>query len=57
MTAAFLFKSALAHFLISTPGIYNWYIRNLKKASTTRAGWNAITEGIIDRLLSGWLKR
>jgi uncharacterized protein (DUF1810 family) len=31
MVAAFLFMSALAHFLISTPGIYNWYIRNLKK--------------------------
>jgi uncharacterized protein (DUF1810 family) len=29
--AAFLFMSALAHFLISTPGIYDWYIRNLRK--------------------------
>jgi uncharacterized protein (DUF1810 family) len=31
MVAAFLFMSALAHFLISTPGIYDWYIRNLRK--------------------------
>jgi hypothetical protein len=26
----FLFMCALAHFLISTPGIYQWYVRNLK---------------------------
>jgi uncharacterized protein (DUF1810 family) len=31
LVAAFLFMSALAHFLISTPGIYDWYVRNLKK--------------------------
>jgi hypothetical protein len=31
LIAVFLFMSALAHFLISTPGIYDWYIRNLKK--------------------------
>jgi hypothetical protein len=29
--AAFLFLSALAHFLISSPCIYSWYVRNLKK--------------------------
>ena len=26
----FLFMSALAHFLVSTPGIYEWYVRKLK---------------------------
>jgi hypothetical protein len=26
----FLFMSALAHFLVSVPGIYQWYVRNLK---------------------------
>ena len=31
LVAAFLFMSALAHFLISTPGVYEWYVRNLKK--------------------------
>lgn len=31
LVAAFLFMSALAHFLISAPGIYEWYIRNLNK--------------------------
>lgn len=31
LVAAFLFMSALAHLLISTPGIYGWYVRNLKK--------------------------
>lgn len=31
MVAAFLFLSALAHFLISAPGIYEWYSRNLQK--------------------------
>lgn len=29
--AAFLFLSALAHFTISLPGIYEWYVANLKK--------------------------
>lgn len=27
--AAFLFMSALAHFVIITPGVYEWYLRNL----------------------------
>lgn len=31
MVAAFLFLSALAHFLLTLPGIYEWYVRNLKK--------------------------
>jgi uncharacterized membrane protein len=38
--AAFLFMSALTRFLISTPGIYNWYIRNLKQ------GVNCARDGI-----------
>ncbi len=29
--AAFLFLSALAHFIISLPRIYEWYVANLKK--------------------------
>lgn len=31
LIAAFLFISALAHFCISSPGIYEWYKRNLGK--------------------------
>ena len=31
MVASFLFMSALAHFLISAPGIYDWYMTNLRK--------------------------
>lgn len=31
--AVFLLMSALAHFLIATPGIYGWYIRNLKRGA------------------------
>ena len=31
MVAAFLFLSAAAHFLISAPGIFGWYARNLVK--------------------------
>jgi hypothetical protein len=31
LIAAFLFMSALAHFLIASPGIYDWYARNLKR--------------------------
>jgi uncharacterized protein (DUF1810 family) len=29
--ALFLFMSALAHFLVSAPRIYEWYVRNLKR--------------------------
>ena len=36
--AAFLFLSALAHFLIVTPGIYEWYRRNLGR-SRNYARW------------------
>lgn len=31
LVAGFLFLSSLAHFLIASPGIYNWYARNLEK--------------------------
>lgn len=31
MVSLFLFMSALAHFAISTPGGYRWYVRNLKQ--------------------------
>ena len=31
LVAAFLFLSAIAHFLIASPGIYEWYSRNLTK--------------------------
>jgi hypothetical protein len=33
MVAAFLFMSALAHFLLTLPGIYQWYVKNLKKGA------------------------
>lgn len=33
MVAAFLFMSALAHFLLTMPRIYEWYVRNLKKGA------------------------
>ncbi|NNC74980.1 MAG: heliorhodopsin HeR [Acidimicrobiia bacterium] len=29
--AAFLFLSAIAHFVIVSPGVYDWYLRNLSK--------------------------
>jgi hypothetical protein len=31
LVALFLFLSSIAHFAISIPGIYEWYVRNLKK--------------------------
>lgn len=31
--ALFLFISATAHFLISMPGVYEWYVKNLKKGA------------------------
>jgi hypothetical protein len=31
LVAAFLFMSAAAHFIISLPGVYEWYVRNLKR--------------------------
>ncbi len=33
LVAGFLFLSALAHFLLTLPGIYDWYIRNLKNGA------------------------
>ena len=33
MVAAFLFMSAMAHFLLTLPRIYDWYVRNLKKGA------------------------
>ena len=31
LVAVFLFISAVAHFTISSPGVYGWYVNNLKK--------------------------
>jgi hypothetical protein len=31
LVAIFLFISALAHFTISAPGVFGWYVKNLKK--------------------------
>ncbi len=31
MIAGFLFLSSLAHFLLASPGIYQWYVKTLKK--------------------------
>ncbi len=31
--ASFLFMSALAHFLVASPGIYGWYVANLKRGA------------------------
>lgn len=31
LVAAFLFLSAIAHVLVTSPGIYEWYVRNLTK--------------------------
>jgi hypothetical protein len=36
--AAFLLLSALAHFSVASPWLYNWYVRNLKK-KTNYARW------------------
>ncbi len=33
LVAGFLFLSALAHFLLTLPGIYEWYVKNLKKGA------------------------
>ncbi|MFA6272789.1 MAG: heliorhodopsin HeR, partial [Patescibacteria group bacterium] len=33
VVAGFLFLSALAHFMISMPGINRWYVNNLKKGA------------------------
>jgi hypothetical protein len=31
LVAAFLLMSAVAHFTVSLPGVYQWYVRNLKR--------------------------
>ncbi|MFA5030072.1 MAG: heliorhodopsin HeR [Patescibacteria group bacterium] len=33
LVAGFLFLSALAHIMVSLPGIYEWYVKNLKKGA------------------------
>ncbi len=33
LVALFLFMSALAHLMISLPGIYTWYVKNLQKGA------------------------
>lgn len=33
LVAGFLFLSALAHLLLTMPGIYQWYVNNLKKGA------------------------
>jgi hypothetical protein len=38
MVASFLFMSAIAHFLIITPGIFAWYLKNIK-AHANYARW------------------
>ena len=36
--AAFIFMSALAHFIIASPPVYPWYVKNLKR-SRNYARW------------------
>lgn len=38
MVSLFLLLSAIAHFLIASPGIFNWYVKNLKKG-INKARW------------------
>lgn len=38
LVAVFLFFSAVAHLLISAPGVYQWYVRNLKE-HINKARW------------------
>lgn len=38
LVASFLFMSAIAHFTISLPGVYDWYVRNLKRG-INKARW------------------
>lgn len=47
LIAAFLFTSALAHFLISTV-LYRWYVKNLKKGANYARWWEyAISSSIM----------
>ena len=38
LIASFLFMSAIAHFTVSLPGVYEWYVRNLKRG-INKARW------------------
>lgn len=51
--ASFLFLSAIAHFLLVLPGIYEWYVNNLKKNSNP-ARWleYALSSSIMIVLIS-----
>lgn len=39
LVASFLLVSAIAHFLLSSPGIYNWYVKNLKRKINYARWW------------------
>ncbi|MDD3648223.1 MAG: heliorhodopsin HeR [Candidatus Dojkabacteria bacterium] len=39
LVALFLLFSAIAHFTISTPGVYKWYVENLKKGINYIRWW------------------
>lgn len=39
LVALFLLFSAVAHFTISMPGVYNWYVENLKKGINYLRWW------------------
>lgn len=48
LVAAFLFISASAHFIITLPGVYSWYIKNLKKKINYVRWWEyAFSSSII----------
>ena len=58
LVAAFLFLSAIAHFLIASPGIYQWYTRNLTKginyARWVEYSFSASVMIVVIAMLVGW---
>lgn len=48
LVALFLFASAIAHFSLSLPRIYDWYVRNLKKKINYARWWEyAVSSSIM----------
>jgi hypothetical protein len=39
LVASFAFISAIAHGLIASPGVYGWYVRNLKRGANYARWW------------------
>jgi hypothetical protein len=55
LVAAFLFMSAAAHLLLTLPGVYEWYIKNLKRGINYARWWEYAFSSSVMIVLIGML--